>query len=490
MKLYLLIILTLLGVSDANPRQILPRNPRNSEGHSDSAKDVFSGILASNQDTSRVMIQGDIAVRRNRNALSCPGKSCLWVKSADGLVPVPYRLSDNYTSDEKEVIKGAMDELMVLTCIRFVVHTIEPNYLRIHPADGCWSYIGRVGGAQDISIMKTGCLHRGIVQHELLHSLGFQHEQCRSDRDKYIRINWGNINQDKERNFYKLSTQNLGIPYDYQSVLHYGKYAFANDAGKPTLEPTGNPGAAIGQRVGLSSLDVVKINTLYQCSLCAYLLPDPRGGFSLQPGQQHPNISKCTWLIRVPEGKVFLQIESNSTKSSQTCAFGNIKVYDGASRESPLIPGKTCGATQPLWVMSTENLMRVEFEKRNEKINFKAAYASASCGGFLSSPAGNFSTPGFPSKYPIAVDCFWIISATPGNKIMVSIAPFNLESSPRCSYDYLLIRDGRKQRKKCGLIPTLRVASSGPSLLLHFHSDASVQADGFHATYVFAAIAP
>ncbi|CAH2326019.1 astacin-like metalloendopeptidase [Pelobates cultripes] len=265
MGLSIFFTLTLLEVCAGNPRQILPGNDPGS-GAADVTKDVFSNILTSNQDTSRFMIQGDIAVKRNRNALNCPGKSCLWPKSVNGLVHVPYTLSNNYTSDEKYIIQAAMDELMVLTCIQFVVRTTESNYLRIHPNDGCWSYIGRVGAAQDVSLMKARCLHRGIIQHELMHSLGFQHEQCRSDRDKYIRINWGNISQDKERNFYKLSTPNLGTPYDYQSVLHYGKYAFANDVFKPTLEPTVNPDATIGQRIGLSSLDVVKINKLYKCS--------------------------------------------------------------------------------------------------------------------------------------------------------------------------------------------------------------------------------
>ncbi|CAH2326020.1 astacin-like metalloendopeptidase [Pelobates cultripes] len=218
MGLSIFFTLTLLEVCAGNPRQILPGNDPGS-GAADVTKDVFSNILTSNQ-----------------------------------------------ASDEKYIIQAAMDELMVLTCIQFVVRTTESNYLRIHPNDGCWSYIGRVGAAQDVSLMKARCLHRGIIQHELMHSLGFQHEQCRSDRDKYIRINWGNISQDKERNFYKLSTPNLGTPYDYQSVLHYGKYAFANDVFKPTLEPTVNPDATIGQRIGLSSLDVVKINKLYKCS--------------------------------------------------------------------------------------------------------------------------------------------------------------------------------------------------------------------------------
>ncbi|KAM4618109.1 embryonic protein UVS.2-like [Discoglossus pictus] len=437
------------------------------------------------------MIQGDVAIKRTRNVQNCPRKSCLWPKAGSDLVQVAYTLSTNFTRGESEIIRAAMEEVMVLTCIRFVARSTESNYLRIRPQDGCWSYIGRVGGAQDVSLMKPGCLHRGIIQHELLHSLGFQHEQCRSDRDKYIRINWGNISQDKERNFYKMSTQNLGAPYDYLSVLHYGKFAFANEAGKPTLEPTGNPSALIGQRIGLSALDVVKINRLYQCNICSLLLPDPHGGFSWD-SRLHPNTSTCMWLIRVPEGQVFLQFESFAVQSSPGCAVFT-RVYDGLSAGSPLLHPKTCGGALPPGLVSSGTLLRVELVTNGIGSNFKARYDSVKCGATLTGPAGNFTTPGFPNNYPNSMDCVWSLSAPPGNKasyktfayfqIILCVAPFTLESSPGCSYDYFLVREGRSQKKRCGVSPRLDITSSGRSLLVHFHSDSSVQAAGFQATY-------
>ncbi|XP_077317105.1 hatching enzyme 1.2-like [Lithobates pipiens] len=448
----------------------------------ESSNDVFSDILTSNQGTSRFMLQGDIAVKRNRNAVICRGKSCLWPKSKDGTVNVPYTLSDNYTLVEKAIIQAAMEEVTVVTCVRFVPRREEPNYLRIRPLDGCWSYVGRVGGAQDLSLTKPKCLLWGIIQHELLHSLGFQHEQCRSDRDKYIRINWGNISQDKERNFYKMSTQNLGMPYDYLSVLHYGKFAFTNDAGKPTLEPVGDPHVAIGQRVGLSSLDVVKMNKLYGCNTCGFLLPDHRGAFSWD-SKLHPNVSTCVWLIRIPEGKVFLQLEKFDVRSSPACSQASVIVYDGMSREAPVLIPRSCGKVRPIGHVASGKLVRIESTRRGGEVTFTAIYNTIKCGESFNSSAGNFSSPGFPALYPNSMDCVWVLSAPPGHKMTVRIAPFSLELSKGCSYDYLLFQDGQKKKRTCGVLPKLSFTSSSGSLMVHFHSDSSVQAKGFYATF-------
>lgn len=57
----------------------------------------------------------------------------------------------------------------------------------------CFSAMGRAGDRQLVSLQKFGCIRHGIIQHELLHALGFYHEHTRTDRDKYIKINWDNI---------------------------------------------------------------------------------------------------------------------------------------------------------------------------------------------------------------------------------------------------------------------------------------------------------
>ena len=53
-----------------------------------------------------------------------------------------------------------------------------------------------------------------------MHTLGFDHEQCRSDRDNYVIVNFDNMKSGKSQ-FYKTNTLDR-TPYDYESIMQYG----------------------------------------------------------------------------------------------------------------------------------------------------------------------------------------------------------------------------------------------------------------------------
>lgn len=61
------------------------------------------------------------------------------------------------------------------------------------------------------------------------------------------------------------TVDSLNVGYDYGSVMHYGEFFFTKTEGLKTLQPKQETTATIGQRVGLSDLDVQQGNLLYNC---------------------------------------------------------------------------------------------------------------------------------------------------------------------------------------------------------------------------------
>ena len=56
----------------------------------------------------------------------------------------------------------------------------------------CWGHVGMGRGKSQISV-GNGCEYRHVMTHEIGHALGFFHEQSRTDRDDYVKIEWNNI---------------------------------------------------------------------------------------------------------------------------------------------------------------------------------------------------------------------------------------------------------------------------------------------------------
>ena len=45
--------------------------------------------------------------------------------------------------------------------------------------------------------LGVGCNHKGTIIHELMHTIGFWHEQSRPDRNQYVEVLWENIKDGK-----------------------------------------------------------------------------------------------------------------------------------------------------------------------------------------------------------------------------------------------------------------------------------------------------
>ncbi len=149
------------------------------------------------------------------------------------------------------------------TAVRFVPYTNQHDVLVIESGTGrCKSYMGKIGGKQPIYLAPDCGAHE--IAHELMHAIGFIHEQNRNDRDSFIRVNRENIEGSALANFEKLPTDFMILsgrkPFDFRSVMLYPETMFSRN-GDPTIVST--TGAAIAPSEGLSASDIDRINSFY-----------------------------------------------------------------------------------------------------------------------------------------------------------------------------------------------------------------------------------
>ncbi|KAE8747151.1 hypothetical protein FOCC_FOCC006149 [Frankliniella occidentalis] len=205
---------------------------------------------------------------------------------------------DSDSLDERQIgmIDRAVAEFHKKTCIRMReknYHDKDYVFITGKGAHGCSSHVGRQGGRQPLYLkpneLGKGCFKRGTIIHELLHALGFYHQQSAPERDQYVKIIWDNIQPGREHNFRKYDTEsvsNFNVTYDYQSIMHYSAYAFSQNE-KKTIVPLVKSryryfnfpvkkenGATIGQRKTLSKKDVAKLHYMYNCKTTYTEKPD------------------------------------------------------------------------------------------------------------------------------------------------------------------------------------------------------------------------
>ncbi|XP_065663761.1 uncharacterized protein LOC100199496 isoform X2 [Hydra vulgaris] len=181
---------------------------------------------------------------------------------------VPYEITP-FLESSRKIIEEAMNQISSVSCIKFIPHSTEKNWIRFKNEGGCYSSIGRSfwrAGHQIISLGNR-CLMKGTIMHEIMHSLGFWHEQSRPDRDKHVEIFWENIQDGEEHNFAKYDRgdiSSLNNNYDINSIMHYGRTSFSKN-GLPTLVAIDDKNKNLGQRDFLSNEDIVQLNQLYNC---------------------------------------------------------------------------------------------------------------------------------------------------------------------------------------------------------------------------------
>ncbi len=216
-----------------------------------------------------------------------------------------YQFDPGFPSQHRALVRSSLEAWREYANVRFVESSSASNRVLVVNEDGCWSYVGMIGGVQKLSLRvgapgEGTCVHPGVIRHEFAHALGMQHEQSRSDRNNWVEIVEANVEPDRLHNFNIVSTVNY-TAYDYHSVMHYGSCAFgvrcptirALPRGRMCTNPPEHPTApgasvscdsAMGNRSYLSRRDLMDMAHHYGTTLRLDYRGRARGSVVLRVG--------------------------------------------------------------------------------------------------------------------------------------------------------------------------------------------------------------
>ncbi|MBX3018601.1 MAG: hypothetical protein KF767_11980 [Bdellovibrionaceae bacterium] len=223
------------------------------------------------QEDDWILVDGDRLLKVKGGILPSqplPGSQGVGVPASgrwkDGVIP--YEI-DPTLPDKQRVTDAITHWNQNLSgVISLIPRTTQSDYLRFTKVNsGCSAPVGFLAGDGIHPVNVGPDCGAGNVAHEIGHIVGLDHEQNRLDRNNYVTINYSNIAPAYKLNFEIVDGyQNYNF-YDFGSIMHYTRNAFASDFVSDTITPkvAVPAGITIGQRLGLSLGDINSVRIMY-----------------------------------------------------------------------------------------------------------------------------------------------------------------------------------------------------------------------------------
>ncbi len=176
---------------------------------------------------ARELQQGRALVRGQAGAVEYAASGFVYYRGrpwTNGVMPVAF---EGYGPEDQERFFEACREWETRANVRCVRRSNERQYLNFRNVSPCNTEVGMGDGVRTMNM--GGCMLRGQLVHEIGHAFGLLHEHQRSDRDRYIAVNYDRVVSEYRFAYEVISSSNNVTSYDFMSIMHYPPNSYSRN---------------------------------------------------------------------------------------------------------------------------------------------------------------------------------------------------------------------------------------------------------------------
>ncbi|KAK0418911.1 hypothetical protein QR680_013845 [Steinernema hermaphroditum] len=287
---------------------------------------------------------------------------------------IPFYVSEYILDDtESAYIRKVFNDFSKLTCLRFEERErpLKSRGINIEGGEECALKTDNKDGIQRITLGDKCWPFSGAAS-LIGASLGLTSTHTRSDRDDFITLHPEHARGDVKKEFWQKSdSDNLGLRYDFGSMMHPVSHFGADDPSKPTIlvqEQYKRRQYSLGNSIGPAFSDIQMLNKMYKCdekcakrvNLCknsGFMNPNDctkaEGNFEGKPcgstlfaseewgtlnvkniwnlmqGERLSNLVTCHWRIKASRGRrlrLKLKTVDNGIDERHSCAYAGVEL--------------------------------------------------------------------------------------------------------------------------------------------------------------------